>query len=68
MLCARVQQCQPHHAPRVALHIAKTEEAAVVVRDEVEPVQSERIRQHADSLDLGVCAPARAPTLRSLTR
>jgi len=38
---SRVQQRQPHHAFRVALHIAKAEEAAVVVRDEVEPVQSE---------------------------
>jgi hypothetical protein len=38
----------------MALRIAKAEESAEVVRDEVEPVQSERIGQPADAFDLGV--------------
>jgi hypothetical protein len=51
---AGVQQRQPHHPVGVALHIAKAEEAAVVMCDEVEAVQSERIGERADPLHFGV--------------
>jgi hypothetical protein len=51
---AGVQQRQPNHALRVALHVAEAEEAAVVVCDEVEAVQAERIGQRADPLHFGV--------------
>ena len=38
----------------MAQHVAQTEESAVVMRDEVEAVQPERIGELADAFDLGV--------------
>jgi hypothetical protein len=49
-----VQQREPQHPIRVALHVAKTKEAAVVVADQIEPLHTERVGQRADPLHLGV--------------
>ena len=53
MLCARVFSSEAHDPVGVAEQIPESEEPAVVVCDEVELVQPERIGQPVDALHLG---------------
>ena len=55
MLCARVfSSASRMTRSGMAQHVAQAEESAVVMCDEVEAVQSERIGELADAFDLGV--------------
>ena len=62
---ARVQQCQPQYPLRMALRIAKTEKATVVMRNEVEAVQTEGVGQRTDPFDLGVVGGRRIRRFRA---